>query len=757
MGMERYRAIVRLEEIRSHMEQGEYDAAKVVADSIRRERLKDSADLFLLASVYRKCGEYDTAKDFLLRIYEKKVTWRVLEELMEVCLAEKNPEEAENYLRQYSRLSGGDPRNYIYEYRIGRQKHRPEEELLPILQTLKAEEYSEKYAYELAKLYHKMGREQECMAECRDLILWFGEGTYVERAKALQAYYRGELSAEDIRMEAERRVREAEERRAQEEAEQRAYEEEQRRLQEEQRRQEEELRLQEEENRGAEEELRRLEEEERFALEAMCRSMAAERFNGEEMQELAGEGYSQAESLGYEEEYTTASGEYFEEEPELAYAYDVAEEEVLDEVAATGMYEPMWEEDATVSIETPVSDVFAGTESDGESAEEDYEQISLFGAAEEPEDRTERLQEEPEFGTMEPELQTEPEPEDRTVEIREESEIEDGMPEVFEAEEEVTELTEEIEAEETVAELPEAFEAEETVAGMQEEFEPEYGSGYETGRQEKESEGNARFVSPLGKELAPRLLEKGIVFEDILHEYARIERVRKQLLRMLEVVVTVRKKCHCLIITGERKSGKTTLGTYLAKLLYELSYVKSPRVAKISGQRLNGMNLYEKQSQLKDVCLIVESAGEMTEETTEGLLDFIEHAGVLGTVILEDNANAMSRLLRNHAECNRMFNNRVHLPKYDGSELMGFALEYIEQQDYVITAEAKRFLAQQIEYITRTEQKDGRLVATMELVKTALENADYRNQGTILAMASAGNFMAAETLELTVEDFGIIQ
>ena len=84
MGIERYRAIVRLEEIRSLMELEEHSAAKEIADSIRKERLKDSADLFLLASVYRKCGEYDVAKEYLLRIYEKKVTWRVLEELMEV-------------------------------------------------------------------------------------------------------------------------------------------------------------------------------------------------------------------------------------------------------------------------------------------------------------------------------------------------------------------------------------------------------------------------------------------------------------------------------------------------------------------------------------------------------------------------------------------------------------------------------------------------------------------------------------------------
>ncbi|MDD6035793.1 MAG: hypothetical protein PUC30_06335 [Lachnospiraceae bacterium] len=588
MGIERYRAIVRLEEIRSLLENGEYEAAKEAADSIRKERLKDSADLFLLATVYRKCGDFVTAKDFLRRIYEKKVTWRVLEEMMEVCLAEKNPDEAEQYLRQYAKLSGGDPRSYIYEYRIGRQKHRPDEELLPILQTLKAEEYTEKYAYELAKLYHKLGMERECMAECADLILWFGEGTYVERAKALQAYYRGELSAEDIRQGAQQYMRAADE-------------------------------------------------------------MPAD--VGEALDEVAAD-----------------AGEALDDVPA-----DVGE--ALDEVAAADLSEPMWEPDTCADLqeetefpkETP--DESDRTELDNTGV---YEQMSLFAP------------EECEEAAAADEYEEMPVPDTDVWETKEK-----------------------------------------------------------------------QVLSELGPELSARLSAEGLVFEEALHEFAQIERVRKQLSRMLEVVVTVRRKCHCLIITGEKQSGKTTLGTYLAKLLYELSYVKSPRVAKISANRFNQINLYEKSGQLKDCCLIVEKAGELTEEAMAALLEFIQNTDVLGTVILEDEANAMSSLLRNHAECNRLFNNRVHLPKYDSNELTGFALEYIKEQDYEISGEAMEILKQKIEHLTRVGQKEGRLAVTMEAVKEAIENADYRNQGTILAMAAAGKFLNTGGMELMPEDFGV--
>lgn len=581
MGFERYRAIVKMEEIRTLYDNGEFEAALAAADNIRIDRVKDTGDMFLLASLYRKCGEYGTAKELLQRIYKKKSNWRVLEELMEICLAEKKPEEAESYLKEYSRISGGDPRNYIFEYRIGRQLHRPEEKLLPVLQTLKAEEYTEKYAYELAKVYHKLGREQECMAECSELILWFGEGTYVERAKALLAYYRGEISIEDIRLEAERR------------------------------------------DSGA-----------GSATEETAAALA----------------------------------------PEEMLAKEPAREE-----ATEPEEEPMWEPDATLTA-TEVSE-------EATELPEDYEQMSLFDAV-----------------------------------LR----------------------AEEVQQAAAAAEEPESAE-EESLLTMEQEEVP------------AEEEPEETELSELGPELTARLAARGISFETIMKEFAQIESVRKQLIRMLEVVLTVRKKCHCLIITGESGSGKTTLGTYLAKLLYELSYVKSPRVAKISAAKLNTIRLEDKKEQLKNCCLIVQKAGELTEEAATGLLAFLEETDVLGTVILEDTQSAMNRLLRNHAECNRMFNNRVHLPKYDSRELMAFALGYINEQDYEISEEAYRILWEKIEHLTRVGQKEGRLAQTLELVKKAIDNADRRNEGTLLAMASAGSFRAATAVELAAEDFEAIR
>lgn len=646
MGMERYRAIVRLEEIRVLYEKGELEAAKTAADSIKGEKIKDIADLFLLASVYRKSGDFQTAKVYLHRIYDKKVSWRVLEELMDVCLAEKNPQEAAEYLKVYTRLSGGDPRNYIYEYRIGRQMHRPDAELLPVLQTLKAEEYSEKYAYELAKLYHKLGRKEDCLSECAELILWFGEGSYVERAKALQAYYRGELSAEDIPKVAEQRIREAEERRAEA---RRAMEEEEKRRAEEYAEQERLRKLEEEVNK-----------EESTVLPESVKTEAVPPMPKTDKEEEAEDG-KETSTAKMPANETTASEESADEAPAEAAHKETQPQKSLENEEE----EPMYATDSSVlTEESPLSSNAEQNEnqstnvsSEDSSEREDYEQISLFAP--------------------------------------------------------------------------------------------------KTGNDEKEEEPQKVqvFLTQPKGEIAKRLAAADITLEEMLHPYARIESVRKQVVRMLEVEATVRKKCRCLVITGDKGSGKTTLGTYLARLLYRIGFLKTSRVAKITSTKLNQMKLAEKKEKLADVCLIIEQAGDMTAMTADSLLALIKDAKAPGVVILEDEAKKLSALMRGNSEINRLFNNRVHLPKYSCDELADFAVEFIGEQDYEVDAKVLEILKEKAELLNRTKGSDARLPGMMEIAQNAIARADVRIRESLLSMASMGDFAGAGAMELVPEDF----
>lgn len=191
--MKRYHTIVKIERIRKEL-QSDHDAeALKLAKSIPVERLKSISDLSVIADAYFQNGEYETAKEYYKGLYEKSGSRRILWQLIQTTIRLKQTVEAENYLEKFIRLAPGDFYQYIFRYQLDRLEGRPLEERIRTLEKLKEMEYMEHWVYELAKLYHKAGEVEKCIKECEDLILWFGNGEYVERARALRAYYKGDL------------------------------------------------------------------------------------------------------------------------------------------------------------------------------------------------------------------------------------------------------------------------------------------------------------------------------------------------------------------------------------------------------------------------------------------------------------------------------------------------------------------------------------------------------------------------------------
>ncbi|MBP3609151.1 MAG: hypothetical protein J6J42_02310 [Lachnospiraceae bacterium] len=214
----------KLEEIKQLMEEEDYVAAALAADDIPLQKVKSAHELNILGKAYKKNGEFAQARDIFQRSYELRCSRTTLLDIMDCCLEVRDFEGVEIYFDEYHKVSPEDKvTQYIYRYRIEKKKERDSRLLIPILEELKALQYIEKYAYELAKQYHKAGMAQKCMEECNDIILWFGFGPTVERAKALLAYYKGEISLDEIRQvgakyqaELERQIAEERERAIQE-------------------------------------------------------------------------------------------------------------------------------------------------------------------------------------------------------------------------------------------------------------------------------------------------------------------------------------------------------------------------------------------------------------------------------------------------------------------------------------------------------------------------------------------------------------
>ena len=190
----------KIEEIKLRLDEQDYEAAAVIADGIPLQKLKSAYELNLVGKAYKCNGDFLQARNAFERSYEVRCARPVLIDIMDCCLETMELEGAEKYFDEYHKVAPDDKvTQYKYRYRIEKKKGRERRLLITILEELKALEYIEEYAYELAKQYHKAGMAPECMNECNDIILWFGFGPTVERAKTLLAYYKGEISLDEIK------------------------------------------------------------------------------------------------------------------------------------------------------------------------------------------------------------------------------------------------------------------------------------------------------------------------------------------------------------------------------------------------------------------------------------------------------------------------------------------------------------------------------------------------------------------------------
>lgn len=196
--MGHYENIVKIEEMRRRMDDGDTLSAQKILDTMELKKIKNMSDLALMAEIYKENERYDEAFELYHKIYDKTKTRKSLFQLVDLSIKRKNSEDANHYLTLYKKAAPKDFYRLIFRYKIDKLKKEPYEVLIDTLKTLKKTEYIEMWAYELAKTYYKAGMEKECIQECSDIILWFGEGVYVEKAKILRSYFSGETDKDKL-------------------------------------------------------------------------------------------------------------------------------------------------------------------------------------------------------------------------------------------------------------------------------------------------------------------------------------------------------------------------------------------------------------------------------------------------------------------------------------------------------------------------------------------------------------------------------
>lgn len=591
----------KIEEMKQLMEEQNFEQAALVADDIPVKRVKSAYELNLIGKAYKCNGDFLQARDAFERSYEMRCSRPVIIDIMDCCLEAKDLDGAEKYFDEYHKVAPEDKvTQYKYRYRIEKRKGRERRLLIMILEELKALEYIEEFAYELAKQYHKAGMAEECMRECEDIILWFGFGPTVERAKTLLAYYKGEISLEDIKS--------------------------------------------------------------------------------------AGAKYQAEQERRWREEQKAEQAQE-PEEPE---------------------YSPVQQPEAEAAV-----------------TEEPVREESVYEEATYEQPVYEEVQEEPEFQGYQEEIVGQEQSYD---EQPEETEAEFIMPEI-----DMSDISFE-EAEEPKR-LPDQEEELQENSRREEELYVPYAENPETSNER----------------LAELLKKKNISIPDILKNFGRIDRIQKQVVKSLELAINDREKAY-FVITGESQTGKTTLALSMVRLLFELDIVKYDRTATIDAVQLNQVSIEDYGEELKNCNLIIENAGGMTKESIEGLLRFSKGSKGKTCVILEDTVRDINKFLRAREELNSLFNNRIHLGKYNTDDLLGFAYDYIKKEDYGIDKMAAQVLRDKIDEIVKDYSNDQRLIRTLKLVEVVVARAEKRAGELILSMAVEGKIQQGNYLVIILED-----
>lgn len=184
--MSRYDSSVRCAQIRELIEEKQYLEAMEEIEELRFEEVPTITDLYLFANLFLKAEKMDIAKELYYTVYHRTSSRPALYRLLMLTIRMGDLEEAKELYQAYEIVSGMTLDTYELKYRLAKAEGASYETLIEILEELKKNEYTEEWGYQLARLYELQGRREDCIAECEDLMLWFGSGKIVEKAKELR-------------------------------------------------------------------------------------------------------------------------------------------------------------------------------------------------------------------------------------------------------------------------------------------------------------------------------------------------------------------------------------------------------------------------------------------------------------------------------------------------------------------------------------------------------------------------------------------
>ncbi len=743
--MDRVEFKLKTDQIRTYIEEGEFQKAAELADSINWRKVKQVSGLCLAGEAYEKAQRYEDSKELLLMAYDRTPIGRnIVYKLAIVAVKAGNFQEAEEFYEEFLHIASNDNIRYLLKYQIARGKGEPLSDLIQILEEYKELESSERWSYELASLYHKAGMIDACVNLCDELVLWYGEGKYVEKALELKLLYHPLTNEQERKYKQIRQNREGiveiesgEELASGEiasgnivipqvEVKPVTFD---------------TVNLQQE-----------LQENMKQIMEATERGVVVDHME-------------QIKKLVNQIPYLSESTEITSEEEEEKYGHIETDEEIDGSLRIDFKNLLAEDYDGQISMNVPhsaltepqingqmsIEDVLGEWEKTKRAAQTALEvanqrklESAKARALQEAEGIMDRLQDViPQLNAMIDAQLSQPEQEEMfatELEVEPELDIsEEYMEEVPQTQEMLKEIvngllqTDLPVAEEPVEELEveplkeEELEQEVVVAKSEEQldellnqatkkmdFSQEYGYEQEIREDEEEipTKNYARFLTQEQK--------------NIFSYFVTVPGMEKQICQAMEEVKRKEDKTSAtgnILIVGERGSGKTQLATNLVKVLQKGSAHVNGKVGKISAAVLNKKDIVDLISRMNGGYLIIEKAGDLSMETATKLSLAMEQETNRMVVLLEDTKAGIRELSQMNPEFYKKFSTKVTIPLFTNDELVNFAKSYALEKEYEIDEMAILALYKRISNIQKVERATT-LTEVKEIVDEAIEHAN---------------------------------
>ena len=783
--MDKYEYRVRTEQMLEYMEQKSYKKAMEIADSIDWRKAKNAAMLCTASEIYEYNGEYEKSREILFIAYDRAPGSRkIVYRLGTLALKLNDVREATDCYEEFIAMAPKDPNQYILRYKILKSQNAPLSQQIEALEEFKKAEYVEKWAYELAKLYHEAGMVAECLEECDDLILWFSEGKYVYQAMELKMKYKPltplQQEKYNHRNDEKKPVKKVEP--VAEKKEEKVENVEEPTV---------EMKVDEVNAAISLENTTKVEAVSAEEAEKIEETPVAEEESVEEEAETIEEAPAEEEAETIEEAPAEEETDIIEEVPAEEEAEASEEPQVLDETEDEDVSKEIFSQSSKMSVEEILQNWEEKQKENAqliqeeqERARRDKEKLESQKVEEEsilPDDIRQLMEEleaeaaeikqnkarrekveVPEGEAVEP-LETMEEETVETVETKEEEPIEESAEESVQEEEKAEpeeveedpfdeesfdeEAFEEVESEdfEEIEEIEEIEESEGIKLGdtqaiaisakalmndtvVEEPLEKE-----EQRRPEPSSPFDTAFIVQGRYDLEAQSeigIKAGLTEEQkkLFSYFVPVHGMSEQIVDVLENDKRCRTRYGTsrtanLLVVGRKGSGKTVLAVDIVKAIQKNRKLKQGKVGIVTAESLNKKDVSHIIEKLHGGAIIIERASKLNKKTVLELNDLMEEQTGELLVVLEEERRPLDKMLALYPDFKKKFTSRLELPVFINDELVTFAQTYAKENGYKIDEMGILALYSRIDLMQREES-----IVTVADVKEIMDDAIAHSQ-----------------------------